>query len=131
MFKNFNFFFSSALFLIWNADSGCGSRRPKSCGFMRMRMRMRMRIRNTEINHVCNQVTCVYLLSPPSAVIWNNGSTKSYGLFPIEHRLPICSCFNDLNSESVRGRNVVLNCIGWCPSALRIIVLFLIRGLHI
>ncbi len=24
---------------LWNADSGCGSRRPKSCGFMRMRIR--------------------------------------------------------------------------------------------
>jgi hypothetical protein len=54
MFKNFNFFIIGANFYvaypgsasasgirIWNADSGCGSRRPKSCGSMRMRMRIR------------------------------------------------------------------------------------------
>ncbi len=55
MFKNFNFFYHRRYFYvvypgsasaygirIWNADSGCGSRRPKPCGFMRMRMRMRI-----------------------------------------------------------------------------------------
>ncbi len=52
MLKSFNFFHHQRYFYIaypgsasasgiriWNADSGCGSRRPKSCGFMRMRIR--------------------------------------------------------------------------------------------
>jgi hypothetical protein len=43
---------------IWNADSGCGSRRPKSCGSMRMRMR----IRNTAAQ--CNKFpSCVHTKS--------------------------------------------------------------------
>ncbi len=52
MHQNFNFFYhrrycyvaypgsaSASGIRIWNANSGCGSRRPKSCGFMRMRVR--------------------------------------------------------------------------------------------
>ncbi len=107
MFKNFNIFFHRRYFYvvypgsastsgirIWNTDSGCGSRRPKSCGFMRMRMR----IRNTGFFFTPGSGICFLWIPDPTHTLESlvTGAKKQYfGLKILKF------CVNWLKSFSV------------------------------